>query len=125
MMQRKTKQRTEIMNYLQSVTSHPTAEEIYEEVKKKIPKISLGTVYRNLQELSEEKEILKLEINGEYHFDACKKNHIHLICKKCKRVFDVFEENINNRIDEEIKKTGFQAETKNIYIEGICKECQK
>ncbi len=123
-MERLTKQRKIILEYLQSVTSHPTAEQVYEGVKKKLPKISLGTVYRNLQNMSEEGEILKLEINGEFHFDACKKSHQHLVCKKCGKIIDVFDESLEKNILKKTKNKDFTPEKTYVYIQGICSDCK-
>ena len=122
-MERQTKQRNEILKFLQSVTSHPTAEKIYQEVSKKIKNISLGTIYRNLENLKEEGEIIRLEINGEYHFDACIKSHQHLICKECGKIIDVFDDKIEKKIIKKIDEKEFIPEKTFIYVQGLCKKC--
>ena len=78
---RKSRQREAIIRVLMSTTSHPTAEWVYEEVKKEIPNVSLGTVYRNLKLLKERGEILELEQTGHYRrFDGNSANHYHFRC---------------------------------------------
>lgn len=121
-MERLTSQKQIILEYLQSVKNHPTAEEVFEAVKKKLPRISLGTVYRNLETFYQRGLAKKIE--GETkRFDGDISIHHHFICQKCKKVFDIFEKNknldkiFNNRLN------GFKA--KEIQIHGICKNCQK
>ena len=87
MKRRQTIQRIKILEYLEGVKTHPTAETIYREVKKELPTITLATVYRNLNLLADEGKIVKLEINNEYHFDADRSNHQHGVCKKCGKIY--------------------------------------
>lgn len=84
------RQREAIKRYLQSTSSHPTAELIYENVKKEYPNISLGTVYRNLNLLVEQGEILKLSCDDDKdHFDANTAPHHHFYCRCCRKVSDL------------------------------------
>lgn len=83
-MSRKSIQRDTILKAVMSTKSHPDAEWIYEEVKKEIPKISLGTVYRDLNSLAKAGEILKLEIAGATsRYDGNTESHCHFRCKNC------------------------------------------
>ncbi len=84
------KQRDEITKYLKSVYSHPSAETIYENVKLKIPNISLGTVYRNLDTLVSLGEIKRIRLSGASdRFDGDTSSHYHAICTVCGRVDDI------------------------------------
>ena len=106
---------------MKSVKTHPSAEEVYLAVKKKIPRISLGTVYRNLKNLKE-KEKLK-EIPCEVaHYDGDTSPHSHFICQNCKKIFDVLGKahNINYKNLKVGKIKSYQ-----IYFYGFCKKCQK
>ncbi len=86
---RMTRQRSIILEELRSVDSHPSADEIYEMVRKRLPRISLGTVYRNLEILCELGEIQKLEAGGILkRFDGNPKLHYHIRCIGCGRVVD-------------------------------------
>lgn len=88
--QRHSRQRDEIIRVLCSTKSHPTAEWVYEEVKKTIPNISLATVYRNLAKLAEEKRIIKLGLGTNMeHFDGNPEPHYHIVCCDCGRVHDI------------------------------------
>ena len=117
---RYSRQREAVLLELSSVTSHPTADEIYEMTKKTIPNISLGTVYRNLNNLEKEGKILKFIINGKEHFDANINPHIHLCCEKCGGIKDVFDETAS--VQAEIKKINSFI-INNIIINGVCNEC--
>ena len=84
------RQREAIKDYLASTTSHPTADTIYENIKKIYPNISLGTVYRNLNLLVEQGEVLKLSCDDNRdHFDATTTPHHHFFCKCCHQVSDL------------------------------------
>ncbi len=76
--QRNTQQRQVILEELQKLTSHPTVAEVYEIVRKRLSKISLGTVYRNLELLAQNRTIQKLDISGtEARFDGNPERHWH------------------------------------------------
>ena len=84
------KQREMIMEYLKSTTAHPTAETVYMNVRSTNPKLSLGTVYRNLKLLSEAGEIQRLSCgDGIDRFDATVAPHCHFLCDRCGSVQDV------------------------------------
>lgn len=122
---RRTKQRESILRVLRSATSHPTADWIYDEVRKEMPNISLGTVYRNLRQLCGKGEILELGLCGTLsRFDGRRDSHYHFRCENCGRVFDVDEpinEDINRRV---ARKTGFKILSHRLEFHGICKECR-
>jgi len=124
-MLRRTKQKEAILEVLRGTTSHPTADWVYNEVRKEIPNISLGTVYRNLRLLCESGEILELDLCGTLaRFDARQDNHYHFRCEKCGWVFDV-----DLPVDEEIdrraaQKTGFEVSFHRLEFRGVCKNCQ-
>lgn len=88
--QRTTKQRQIILETIRELGGHPSADELYIHVKKKLPDISLGTVYRNLDVLSESGMIRKLE--PEHHqmrFDCNVEDHYHMTCINCGRIEDI------------------------------------
>ncbi|MGN1084105.1 MAG: transcriptional repressor, partial [Lachnospiraceae bacterium] len=81
------RQRDAILEYLRSTASHPTADTVYENVREKIPNISLGTVYRNLNMLAESGEVLRLSCGGTSdRYDGCVKPHYHFLCRSCGNV---------------------------------------
>ncbi len=118
------RQREAVLAYLHSTTSHPTAEMIYTRIRTEFPKISLGTVYRNLNLLVETGEIIRLDCgDGVEHFDARLSPHQHFICRKCGRVLDLEMDSIEN-IDRKAAR-GFSGEIEGheIYFYGTCDQC--
>lgn len=120
-----TKQRKAILRVLKNTKSHPTADWIYEQVKKEIPNISLGTVYRNLNVLSELGKIQILDYGSTYsRYDGNPENHYHFRCEKCGKVFDIHVDlfdDINKIVNEE---TAFQINEHRLEFTGLCPECQ-
>lgn len=114
-------QREVIYNNVMSRKDHPTAEQIYEDVKKEIPNISLGTVYRNLNFLADEGKILKVDLEKSV-FDSTLEVHNHMLCEKCRRVVDV---------DVDFDKVNFFDKIGNIITKadirftGICAQCKE
>ena len=125
MKKRHTIQCTLVLEALNKLQYHVTADEIYNEIVKEHPNISKGTVYRNLQRLCEMGEIRKREIpGGADRFDLICSNHYHVRCVKCGRVFDVDMEYITD-IEKSIKDThGFVFTGHDIEFKGICPECK-
>ncbi len=123
---KRTRQKEAILRVLRSTTSHPTAEWVYGEVRKEIPNISLGTVYRNLRQLSERGEILELAFNGgASRFDSRTDTHYHFVCEKCEHVFDI-DEPLHKELSESVaQKTGFQVLNYRLEFSGLCKKCLK
>jgi Fe2+ or Zn2+ uptake regulation protein len=110
---------------LSNTISHPTADQIYDEVRKEIPNISKGTVYRNLQVLREDGFISELNLNGTLsRFEVKQESHYHFRCEKCGRVFDL-DEPVDRELDEKIsKQTGFRVSHHQTEFRGLCKDCQ-
>ena len=123
---KRTKQKEAIFRVLRSTTSHPTADWVYAEVRKEIPNISLGTVYRNLKLLRQSGEISEIDFSSTFsRFDGNPDNHYHFRCEKCGRVFDV-DEPVNEELDGRIaQKTGFNISHHRLEFRGLCKECQE
>ena len=118
-MQRLSKQRQLILDNLAERCDHPTAEMVYSSVREIMPNISLGTVYRNLGNLSEEGEILSFSVNGKEHFDGNKIPHIHLHCNKCGSIKDeALPADFFSCFSNEMSDIG------NVIIYGICTECK-
>jgi len=121
---RLTTQRQIILEELLKVSSHPTANEVYDMVRKRLPRIGLGTVYRNLELMAESGMILKLEVGGtQKRFDATTKPHYHVRCTECGRVDDV-----DMPVQQEINESAAQAshyQILNHHIEftGLCSDC--
>ena len=122
---RMTKQRKVILQELRKVTSHPTAEELHQMVREKIPGTSIATVYRNLEILADEGKIMKLEVAGtqQRRFDGTPENHYHIRCSKCGRVDDVHMELVSSMEDTAAQSCGYKVLSHTVEFTGICPEC--
>ncbi len=119
---RKSRQRDAILGYVKGSVEHPTADMIYEAVKTEIPNISLGTVYRNLNQLVDEGFITVVETSDKkVHYEGNLNEHVHLLCKKCCNITDVFMKSL---VPDVYSETGFRIESQKTVYYGICKECQ-
>jgi Fe2+ or Zn2+ uptake regulation protein len=123
---RMTKQKRVIFEELKKLKTHPTAEELYYLVKKVIPNVSLGTVYRNLELLSQSGNIMKLESSSSHsRFDPNAEEHYHIKCMRCNKVTDAPEfelDDINIRVEQE---SGYKIIGRRLDFMGICPECLK
>ncbi|MDD5556667.1 MAG: transcriptional repressor [bacterium] len=121
---RVTKQREVILDELRKVVSHPTADEVYRMVRKRLPRVSLGTVYRNLEILSQNGLLLKLEMAGtQRRYDATTANHYHVRCTSCGRVVDLRMDplpGVERRIGD---ACGFTITGHRLEFEGLCPRC--
>lgn len=122
---RMTNQREIILRELRKSGRHLTADELYDLVKKAMPRISLATVYRNLEILSEAKIIGKLEISGrQKRFDYDPEEHDHIYCVVCHRV-DNLEISRHGMSAEELPAVGGYTVTGcRLELIGICLDCQ-
>jgi Fe2+ or Zn2+ uptake regulation protein len=121
MKKRMTNQKRIILEYLKSTKDHPSAEMIFKKVKKKLPQISLGTVYRILNEFKEEGKIVEIPEKVS-RFDGNTLPHAHFICQKCKRIYDVFED---FKILKKKKLKVGKINNFQIFFYGICKKCSR
>ena len=117
------RQREAVLNVLCSTKCHPTAAWIYENVRKVLPNISLGTVYRNLAALSEEGVILSLSVGDGYeHFDGNSAPHAHLHCKRCGKIYDApLKQDI---LSGTANENDFSSETTVYIVYGVCSKCK-
>ncbi len=104
---------------------HPTADMVYSQLKADNPNLSLGTVYRNLNLLSEMGLLRKIAVpDGSDRFDGRLDSHYHIICDKCARVLDI--ELNESGFDKHVEDTtGYKITSLDVVVKGICPECQK
>ncbi len=123
---RMTNQREIILNELRKCRQHLTADELYSRVKKIMPRISLATVYRNLETLSEAGIIAKLEMSGrQKRFDYDIEKHDHIFCVKCHRVDNIRLERGLISTSSLSLPPGYQITGYRIEFVGICPQCRK
>lgn len=121
---RNTKQKRLILANINNRSDHPTAEQIYQQVSLYDQKISLSTVYRNLDNLSKENKIKHIKTPGSDHYDFRLDDHYHVLCLKCGKVSDVSLPYVNEYDKLAEQSSGFKIEKHDILFEGICPECQ-
>ena len=122
---RMTRQRQVILEELRATDQHPSADALYSRVKQRLPRISLGTVYRNLEILSELGEIQTIASAGNLkRFDGMAQNHYHMRCLGCDRIFDAPLELVDALERALQKKTDFRILGHRLEFVGFCRDCQ-
>lgn len=121
--QRNSKQRQIVLDAVTARCDHPTADQIYLDVRARDDKISRGTVYRNLGILSENEEITNVKALAADRYDSRRDRHYHIFCTGCGRVFDA-PLRYHDAYDEQTEReTGFQIFRHRLIFEGLCPEC--
>lgn len=126
MKRRNTIQRSLVLDAVNRLQNHATADEIYTLIAMDHPSISRATVYRNLNQLAEGGEIRRLEaLGGPDRYDHLCYEHYHARCLRCGRVFDMEMDYIAD-LDKSIRdKHGFQIIGHDIMFRGLCPQCQQ
>lgn len=121
---RMTESRKAILDALSGTRTHPTADEVYTMVREKLPRVSLGTVYRNLDVLAREGLIRTIAEAGEQRrYDRTVSEHHHIRCTVCGRVEDV-ELDPAADLDHMIRDDrGYSVQGYTLCFEGVCREC--
>jgi Fe2+ or Zn2+ uptake regulation protein len=125
---RASNQRTIILNYLKSVKTHPPAREVYQAVKKLLPHISFATVYRNLDYLTKQGEILELTYpHNASRYDGNPKNHYHFTCQHCQTVIDLDCKAADLKQMQTLIKQKVKGVISGYRLDffGVCEKCQK
>lgn len=118
------RQREAVLQVLAGTKSHPDAAWVYEQTRKIIPNISLGTVYRNLSNLQQSGKIVSLGVYaGVERFDADVSEHLHFFCKNCHTIADVSAKGLIPYKAVE-KELGAEIESVTCVFEGICSGCK-
>jgi len=123
---RMTKQKKVILDILRDNQCHPSADWVYEQARKLVPDISLGTVYRNLSILCDSGEILELNYGSTYsRYDGNPENHYHFFCEKCNNLFDVTIP-VYQGLDKMVQDTtGFEVYHHRMEFYGLCDQCKE
>ena len=123
---RMTRQRRVILEELRALRSHPTADELYVRVRRRLPRISLGTVYRNLEVLSEAGRIGKIELAGRARrYDRTAERHYHVRCLGCGRIDDVPGKPAKAIVGRIRKCLGYEIVGHRLEFVGYCPRCRK
>ncbi|MCK4539143.1 MAG: transcriptional repressor [Candidatus Krumholzibacteria bacterium] len=124
---RMTRQRRIILDDIRKNRIHPTADEVYKSVRKRLPRISLGTVYRNLDLLARTGEIRKISIAGkQMRFDGDKSDHMHITCVRCGKLTDIPDDpRYCDVCRETLADSGFVLQSVSVELFGVCPDCRE
>jgi len=122
---RMTRQRRALLETVEAHPTHPTADEVYRLVRRRLPHISLGTVYRNLELLAERGLLRKIEFGGgQMRFDGRTDQHYHVQCTKCGRLDDVAI-TAGSRLERSAERaTGYEIQGHRVEFVGLCGQCR-
>jgi Fe2+ or Zn2+ uptake regulation protein len=128
-MKRNTVQKQIILEAIRKLDSHPTVDEVYEEVHELHPSISKVTVYRDLYQLADNHDIQRIMLPGELaRYDTRLDHHYHFKCKVCGAIFDINADDVADEaaMDKKVEqKYGFKVDKHDVTFLGICPDCQK
>ncbi|MCE5190136.1 MAG: transcriptional repressor [Eubacteriales bacterium] len=119
-------QRERIFRAVAESCEHPTANMVYEQLKTDMPRLSLGTVYRNLNQLADAGRLKKIPLaDGSCRFDKTTKAHSHIVCEQCGCVADVHLPSLK-AIEETIaNETDFSLRSYDVVLRGVCRNCRQ
>lgn len=121
---RLTPQRHAILEFLVSVKTHPTVDEIYKALENRFPSMSVATIYNNMKVFLEAGLVRELTYgDGASRFDADMTDHYHAICKKCGRIEDFDYAPIDNIEIRAAEQTGYQVAGHRMEVYGLCPDC--
>ncbi|MEF9975875.1 MAG: transcriptional repressor [Oscillospiraceae bacterium] len=124
--ERNTIQRTLVLDAVKTLANHPTADEVYNFVEKQYPNISKATVYRNLNGLVSDGQVLRVHVpESADKFDYRTEEHYHISCIKCGTFADAslgYEKKIDKKVEQE---TGFKRAHHDLFFTGVCPNCAK
>lgn len=123
---RLTKQREVILEELCKLRNHPTADQIYDIVRQRLPRISLGTIYRNLEMMARDGAIQRLDLAGQRRYDGNADDHAHLECLKCGDIHDLPIDIPSLPLSDAAKAAldGFEITGYRICFLGFCPACR-
>ena len=121
-----TVQRRVIFDALLDRQDHPTIDQVYDDVKSRIPGVSRTTVYRTLETLAELGVAKKAShFAAMARFDGNMEHHHHLVCVRCDKVVDFADPALSGLPLPDARRTGFEIVDFSVYFEGLCQECKK
>jgi Fe2+ or Zn2+ uptake regulation protein len=122
---RSSKQRSLVHQIVDSANDHPTAQAVFERARKRMPSISLGTVYRNLQLLVEQGLLRERKVDNQpARYEANRYRHYHICCSRCGALEDLsvpYQEVLDRRVQARV---GYKLQGHRMEFYGICPQCQ-
>ncbi len=120
---RRSKQSEVILEELRKVTTHPRVDELYAMVRQRIPNISMGTVYRNIDRLRHDGMALEIYCGDFIRYDGNVAPHDHFLCRSCRRVWDFDSEHGGHKGEAMDNRLGFRVDGHYTVFHGLCREC--
>ena len=125
---RNTKQKDQILEAVRKHGQHPTADEIYKVLKTKHPRLSLATVYRNLNQFADLGQLGRVKVSGgPLHFDTHTEPHTHAVCQDCSRIVDIFDPELNRQLADRLESiegmSEFELTRADLKYIGRCADC--
>lgn len=123
---RMTRQRQVVLEELAKVDFHPRADQLFQMVRRRLPTISFGTVYRNLRTLQELGLLSQVRFGSKSaRFDANVGRHQHFVCERCEKIVDIdFDLGLDLDVPG-LKRQGYQVNAAKIQLLGLCPSCRK
>ncbi len=121
---RLTPQRLAILEAISADHSHPTAEEVHQQVSADQPTLSLATVYKTLHILEELGAVTELQVGGSSHYESAPQLHPHLICVECHTIIDLPPDTMMPLSEEVLDDVGFHPQRYEVNVYGLCSQCQ-
>jgi Fur family transcriptional regulator, peroxide stress response regulator len=119
-----THQRQLIYETVMTMPGHPSPEAIYDKVRKKIPSISLATVYKNIRTFLDSGVLREVSLHhGSLRVEANQETHHHLVCVRCKSIVDLEESSLKPVLLKEKLPRGFQVKRVAVDVLGVCQTC--
>ncbi len=113
-----------VLEVVRSTMDHPTADWVYRQARRRLPRISLATVYRNLRRLVDEGTIREVQSAGQSRFDGNTGRHYHIRCVACGRVGDL-PLSVDARLEEQAgRATSYRILGHEVEVQGVCPLCQ-
>lgn len=120
-----THQRRVLFEVIQSMEGHPSPEEVYTRMRRRIPSISLATVYKNLHLFIESGMLREVSLHhGSLRIEMNRKAHHHLVCRACKSITDLEEEDFQLALKHRQFSPAFKVERYSVEVLGLCSNCQ-
>lgn len=113
-----------ILNLLEGNTQHPSAEDLYKQLKPRFPSLSLATVYNTLEMLTKAGELQEINIKADKrHFDPNPAPHGHFLCRSCQGIYDLDFQTLDLALPFDAK--GYMVEEYTLYFYGLCPRCRQ
>jgi len=122
---RRTRQRSAVYETVAATDTHPTAEWVYERVRHRIPRVSLGTVYRNLQLLVAEGKLRSWSRGRTLRYDADLSPHDHFLCRRCGFLDDLPRRPRRYAEERSLARRGHAVEERILEFVGVCRSCRR